>query len=218
MNIPDFALPVLTGLRPTFSTPTYNRFLVLLLGALLTTGRRTITNVLRAVRHQAPGHASSYHRVFSQRHWSPWSLARGLMTFLLAHVVPTGPVFLAGDDTVAERPGPKVFGKGRHRDGVRPTHSYTDYRWGHKWVVVLVLVKLPFATRPWAFPALVALYRAPRRGIRPTGCATRRLRISRGSCSPASSAGSQSASSTLWATPAMAPARRHGFAVNIAAI
>jgi len=157
MNIPDFALPICTIFQPTFSAPTYNRFLVLLLGTLLTTGRRTITNVLRIVRPQAPGHMSSYHRVFSRRHWSTWALARGLMTFLLAYVVPIGPVFLAGDDTVAERPGPKVFGKGRHRDGVRSTHSYTAYRWGHKWVVVSVLVKLPFATRPWALPALVAL-------------------------------------------------------------
>jgi hypothetical protein len=70
-------------------------------------------------------------------------------------------VLLAGDDTVAERPGPKVFGKGRHRDGVRSTHGYTAYRWGHKWVVLSVLVKLPFAMRPWALPVLVALYRDP---------------------------------------------------------
>jgi DDE superfamily endonuclease len=161
MNVPDFALPILTIFQPAFSTPTYNRFLVLLLGALLTTGRRTITNVLRTVRQQAPGHVSSYHRVFSQRHWSTWTLARGVMTFLLNHVVPPGPVFLAGDDTVAEHPGPKVLGKGRHRDGVRSTHSYTAYRWGHKWVVVSVLVTLPCATRPWALPVLVALYRAP---------------------------------------------------------
>src|SRR5262245_14994576 len=125
MHIPDFALPVLTIFRPTFSSPTYNRFLVLLVGALLTTGRRTITNLLRIVGHQAPGHMSSYHRVFSRRHWSPWALAQGLMRFLLTYVVPTDPVFLAGDDTVAERPGPKVFGKGRHRDGIRSTHSYT---------------------------------------------------------------------------------------------
>jgi hypothetical protein len=161
MSIPDFALPVLTIFQPTFSTPTYHRFLVLLLGALLTTGRRTITNVLRTVRQQAPGHASSYHRVFSQRHWSTWSLARRVMAFLLTYVVPPGPVFLVGDDTVAEHPGPKVFGKGRHRDGVRSTHSYTAYRWGHKWVVVSIVVKLPCATRPWALPVLVALYRSP---------------------------------------------------------
>jgi hypothetical protein len=82
MNVPDFALPILTIFQPAFSRPTYNRFLVLLLGALLTTGRRTITNVLRTVRQQAPGHVSSSHRVFSQRHWSTWTLARGMMTFL----------------------------------------------------------------------------------------------------------------------------------------
>jgi hypothetical protein len=161
MNVPNFAWPILPILRPTFSTPTYQRFLVLLLGALLTTGRRTITNILRTVRHQAPGHASSYHRVFSQRRWSTWVMARALIRCLLDHVVPPGPVLLAGDDTVTEHPGPKVFGKGRHRDGVRSSHSYTAYRWGHKWVVLSVLVKLPLTTRPWALPVLVALYRPP---------------------------------------------------------
>jgi hypothetical protein len=58
---------------------------------------------------------SSYHRVFSQRRWSAWALARMLITFLLDHVVPPGPMLLAGDDTVTERRGPHVFGKGRHR-------------------------------------------------------------------------------------------------------
>jgi uncharacterized protein YerC len=161
MKIPSFAVPVLSIFQPAFSTPTYNRFLVLLLGAILTTGRQTITNLLRTVSYHAQGPASSYHRVLSQRRWSSWELARMVMAFLLTYIVPKGPVFLAGDDTVAERPGPKVFGKGRHRDGVRSTHSYTAYRWGHKWIVLSMLVKFPFAIRPWALPVLVALYRAP---------------------------------------------------------
>jgi DDE superfamily endonuclease len=147
MNLPTFAQPVLTMLRPTFSTPTYNRFLVLLLGTLLTTGRRTITNILRTV--------------LSRRRWSTWVMARAMIRFLLDHVAPPGPVLLAGDDAVTEHPGPQVFGKGRHRDGVRSSHSYTAYRWGHKRVVMSMLVKLPFATRPWALPVLVALYRPP---------------------------------------------------------
>jgi hypothetical protein len=161
MNVPTCAMPVLTMFRPAFSTPTYHRFLVLVLAAILTTGRRTVTNLLRTVRAQAPGHISSYHRVFSQRRWSAWALARILITFLLDYVVSPGPVLLAGDDTVTEHPGPKVFGKGRHRDGVRSTHNYTAYRWGHKWVVLSVLVKFPFATRSWALPVLAALYRPP---------------------------------------------------------
>jgi hypothetical protein len=161
MHVPACAMPVLSMFRPAFSAPTYHRFLVLVLATVLTTGRRTITNLLRTVHSQVQGHASSYHRVLSQRRWSTWALARILISFLLDHAVPPGPVLLAGDDTVTEHPGPKVFGKGRHRDGVRSTHSYTAYRWGHKWVVIAMLLKLPFATRPWALPILVALYRPP---------------------------------------------------------
>jgi hypothetical protein len=161
MQLPDFAVPVLSTFQPAFSTPTYHRFLVLWLGAILVTGRRTITNICRLVRPYGQSHVSSYHRVLSQRRWSAWELARRLLTFLLTHMVPRGPVVLAGDDTVAEHPGPHVFGKGRHRDGVRSTHSSTAYRWGHKWVVLSVLVKFPFAIRPWALPVLVALSRDP---------------------------------------------------------
>jgi DDE superfamily endonuclease len=134
---------------------------VLWRGAILTTGRRTITTILRTVRQHATAHVSAYHRVFSQRRWSAWEPARMRLAFLLNYVVPPGPVLLAGDETVAERPGPQVFGQGRHRDGVRSTHSSTAYRWGPKWVVVSGLVTLPFAGRPWALPGLVALDREP---------------------------------------------------------
>jgi hypothetical protein len=77
------------------------------------------------------------------------------------HLVPPGRIFLAGDDTVTEHPGDKVFGKGCHRDPVRSTHSFTAFRWGHKWVVLAVLVRFPFTRRLWALPLLVALYRSP---------------------------------------------------------
>jgi hypothetical protein len=154
---PAFAVPTLRILQPVFTQPPYNRFLVLLLGALLTTGRCPITHLLRTMRPRVSGHLASYPRVFSQRQWSTWRLAQARIACLLTHVVPTGPVCLAGDATVAEHPGPPVLGKGRHRDGVRSTHSYTAYRWGHKWVGLSMLVKGPFATRPWALPILVAL-------------------------------------------------------------
>jgi hypothetical protein len=77
---------------------------------------------------------------------------------ILARFAPKDVIELAGDDTVAEHPGPKVYGKGCHRDPVRSTHSFTAFRWGHKWVVLALLVRLPFATRRWALPLLMALY------------------------------------------------------------
>ena len=65
--IPSFARPVLDPFAPVFFQPTYQRFLVLLVAAILTTGRRTVSNLLRTVGLLAPGDPSSYHRVFSKR-------------------------------------------------------------------------------------------------------------------------------------------------------
>ena len=159
--LPQAALPLLRSVAGACVLPTAKRLLTLMLGAILTTGRRTISNLLRAVRGLAPGHPSSYHRVFSRRRWSLWPLARGLADLILRHWAPEGTVTLAGDDTVDEHRGAQVYGKGRHRDPVRSTRSYTAYRWGHKWVVLAILVRFPFARRPWALPVLVALYRSP---------------------------------------------------------
>jgi DDE superfamily endonuclease len=165
--IPDFAQPVLCSFAPVFYEPTYQRVLVLLMAAILTTGRRTVSNLLRTAADLAPGHPSSYHRVLSRRRWSSLQLARILARFILDHWVPEGPIGLAGDDTVDEHRGAKVYGKGCHRDPVRSTHSYTAYRWGHKWVVLAILVKFPFASRAWALPVLVALYRNPEKAPTP---------------------------------------------------
>jgi hypothetical protein len=151
---------LLQAFAAAFTRPTYERFVVLLLAAILTTGCRTVLNLLRTLDALAPGHPSSYHRVFSRRRCSLWRLGRALAGYVLSRWVPTGPVAVAGDDTVAEHKGKKVYGKARHRDPVRSTHSYTAFRWGHKWVVLAILVPFPFAARAWALPVLVALYRS----------------------------------------------------------
>src|SRR5262245_48163762 len=151
---------LLQAFTAALTRPTGERFVVLLLAAILTTGCRTVLNLLRTVDALAPGHPSSYHRVFSRRRCSLWRLGRALAGYLLQRWVPTDAVAVAGDDTVAEHKGKCVYGKGRHRDAVRSSHSYTAWRWGHKWVVLAILVRFPFATRPWAWPVLVALYRS----------------------------------------------------------
>lgn len=159
--LPDLARTLVQPLAVAFTRPTFKRFLTLMAGAVLCTGRRTISNLLRTVGGMAPGHPSTYHRAFSRRRWSTRTLARALTATLLGRFDPDLPIPVAGDDTVDEHRGEKVHGKGRHRDPVRSTHSYTAWRWGHKWVVLAVLVKFPFASRPWALPVLVVLYRTP---------------------------------------------------------
>jgi hypothetical protein len=149
---------LLDTLAVAFTRPAFLRFVVLLLAAILTLGGRTIANLLRTLGGLAPGHSSSFHRLLSRCRWHGRRLARALAATLLDRFLPTGPIHLVGDDTVAEHPGKKVYGKGCHRDPVRSTRSFTTYRWGHKWVVLAVLVRFPFATRLGALPVLVTLY------------------------------------------------------------
>jgi DDE superfamily endonuclease len=155
------ALPVLALFASACTPPTFLRLQLLAVAAVLTTGRRTVSNLLRTLGHRAPGTPSSYHRALSQAHWSGLRLAALLTRLLLRRFWPAGTVTLVGDDTVSAHPGKKVYGKARHRDPVRSSHSYTAWRWGHKWVVLAVLVRFPFAHRPWSLPILVALYRSP---------------------------------------------------------
>ena len=169
-RLPKQVRTILDPLEPTFSRSIHRRFILLALAAILTLGGRTITNLLRVLGTLAPGHPSSFHRVFSRDRWSIAALARRYIATVFASFVPNGPILMAGDDTVTEHPGPHVYGKGRHRDPVRSTHSYTAFRWGHKWVVLALLVSVPWATRRWALPLLIALYRPksddPKRGKR----------------------------------------------------
>jgi hypothetical protein len=158
--VPQPARSLFDCLQGGFTRPTFLRFVVVALATILTIGGRTVCNLLRTLGVLAPGHPTSYHRLFSKRCWSMWRLAQGLAGWVFDHLVPEGPIHLAGDDTVDEHPGDKVFGKACHRDPVRSSHSYTAYRWGHKWVVLSVLVRFPFSKRQWALPLLVALYRS----------------------------------------------------------
>jgi hypothetical protein len=161
MILPPEAHPLVQVLALHFTSPTYQRLSTLLVGAVLTTGRRTVANLLRTLRHLAPGHPTDYRRVLSRAPWSGLALGCAIAQFLLDHLVPDGPVYLVGDDTVDGHPGRTVYGKARHRDPVRSSHAYTAWRYGHKWVVLAVLVQFPFAARRWALPVLIDLYRSP---------------------------------------------------------
>jgi DDE superfamily endonuclease len=160
MILPPEAAPVLAALLPELTRPAAARFTAPLAAAVLTTGRRTVANLLRTLRCLAPGHPSAYRRVLSRAPWSGPALGCRLARLLLRAFAPDGPVVLVGDDAVDGHPGRKVYGKARHRDPVRSSHAHTVWRYGHKRAVLAVLVRPPFTTRPWALPVLVDLYRS----------------------------------------------------------
>jgi hypothetical protein len=155
-QLPRPARTLFAALGRAFRRPTALRFALLLAAALLTVGQPTVAKVRRTLGPLVPGDPSSYRRVFSQRRWSSWRLARLLAGWVLEHLLPDGPLFLAADDTVDEHRGKHVYGQGRHRDPVRSPSRYTAFRWGHKGRVVAVLVRFPFTRRRWALPLRVA--------------------------------------------------------------
>lgn len=159
LPLPSAAEPLFLNLSVAFTDPTFRRFLVLVIGAILTRGSRTIANILRTLHGLAPGHFSDYHRVFSRAPWSLWLLGLALARAILALADPDQALRVAVDDTTAEHRGKKVYGKACHRDAVRSSHGHTAYRWGHRWVVLSICVRLPFTSRHWALPVLAALYR-----------------------------------------------------------
>lgn len=145
--------------QSVFGQPTYRRLLVLLIGAIVVNGRRTVSRVLWAVRSLSAGHASSYHRVFSRAPWSLRCAGRVLAAIVLEWVPKDQPVVVVVDDTTEQHRGDHVYGKACHRDAVRSSRSHVVHLYGLKWVVLAVNVRFAFATRPWALPVLSALCR-----------------------------------------------------------
>ncbi len=159
-RVPLAFRPLLVDLLSCYPRPsTAHRMLLLMAGAILTSGNRTVSNILRLLALLDKLNPSTYHRVLSHRRWHSRALCRTLARFVLDRFVPQGVVLLCGDDTVDGHRGKHVYGKARHRDAVRSSHSHTAFRYGHRWVVLSVLVKLPYAHRPLALPLLIALYR-----------------------------------------------------------
>jgi len=149
---------VVQKFKPAFTKPTFERFVTLLIGGIISMGRRTVSHILWSVRGLIRGHYSSYHRVFSSARWSLWPLARVLATAVVALVPRKQPLIVDVDDTVAGHRGRRVYGKACHRDAVNSSRGHTVFKWGHKWVVMAINVKLPLCKRPWALPVLLALH------------------------------------------------------------
>ncbi len=106
--LPAEAAPLRLALAPAFTQPTFHRFTLLLAAAVLTTGRRTVANLLRTAGPLAQGHQTSFQRVLAAASWSGLHLAGLLTGFILRHLVPDGPVTLVGDDTVESHLDRKV--------------------------------------------------------------------------------------------------------------
>ena len=151
-------IPLLAVFAPLFSSRVWPHAQVLLIGALLTPGVRTVTAILRTMGRAEEAHFTNYHRVLNRAVWYPLQGSRMLLGLLVAALVPAGgPLILGGDDTIERRQGERIKAKGCYRDPVRSTKKYTVRCFGLKWVSLMLLVPVPWSRRVWALPFLTVL-------------------------------------------------------------
>jgi DDE superfamily endonuclease len=143
--------------RCHFTAAVWCHVRVLVSGALLAPGRRTVAGALRVMGLGEVAGFAVYHRVLSQGHWCSRALAQRLLLLLVAAFVPNGPVVVGIDDTIERRRGACIAAKGIYRDPVRSSRGHFVKASGLRWLCVMLLAPVPWAGCVWGLPFLTVL-------------------------------------------------------------
>jgi hypothetical protein len=156
--LPTAIMTLLEPFRPVFHLSTWNKVQVLLVGAILAPGKRTVTSALRAVGLADVAGFSKYHQVLNRAVWSSRQVSRVLLTLLLEVLTHgNGPLVFGIDETIERRWGNKIQARGIYRDAVRSSASHFVKTSGLRWISLMWLTQIPWAQRIWALPFLTVL-------------------------------------------------------------
>lgn len=156
-TLPSEYLNIITTFAPIFAQCVWRHAVVLLVGAILCPGKRTVTAALRVMGLSREGHFQTYHRVLNRAVWSCWEVSRVLLQVLVQAFAAGGPILVGLDDTIERRWGAQIKARGIYRDPVRSSHSHTVKASGLRWLSLMLLVPIPWAQRVWALPFLTVL-------------------------------------------------------------
>src|SRR5215211_804425 len=157
-DLPSAIIHVLRHFELAFSEPVWEWVKILLVGAILAPGIRTVASVLRVMGLSQERQFQNYHRVLNRDKWSSRNLSRILLRLLVRTFVPLDqPVVLGLDDHIERRRGAKIAAKGIYRDAVRSSKSFFVKTSGLRWVSMMLLTPIPWAQRVWALPFLSVL-------------------------------------------------------------
>jgi hypothetical protein len=136
--------------------------MTLLTGTLLARGCRTVTAALRASGNDQVTNWSSFHQVLNRAQWSPLGVSRQLLLLIVETFVPAGAsVDLVIDETLERRWGSKISKRGHYRDSALSSHERSVSSPGLRWIVMAVVVTLPWTKQRWALPFLCVLATTP---------------------------------------------------------
>lgn len=155
--VPEVLRKWLRAFRPHVTGPTWQNLLVLVMGALLAPGKRTVSACLRMTGRAEASNFTIYHQVLNRGRWKGRALARTLLDLVVGALVPEGPVIIGVDDTIERRWGARISARGIYRDPVRSSHGHFVKTSGLRWLSLMVLAPVPWAGRVWALPFLTVL-------------------------------------------------------------
>jgi len=155
MSLPAEITAVLNVFQSLFTAPTWSKLQVLLVGTLLARGRRTVAAALRQMGHQDDPHFSGYHQVLNRARWSRLAASRRLLRLVVSTFGRLdGPVTVVMDETLERRWGRRIRLRGHYRDSLASSRERCVSSSGLRWLVMAVVVRLPWTVRPWALTVL----------------------------------------------------------------
>jgi hypothetical protein len=156
-TLPEEYLTLIMRFAPIFSKRIWHYVQVLITGAILAPGKRTVTSVLRVMGLSDEQHFQNYHRVLNRAVWSSLAVSQVLFRLLVNTFAASGPIVMGLDDTIERRRGAKIKARGIYRDPVRSSRSHMVKASGLRWLSLMLLAPIPWAQRVWALPFLTAL-------------------------------------------------------------
>ena len=162
-TLPTEMIRVFAPFAPLFSKRVFEHVQVLLMGAILAPGKRTVSSALKAMGLDQQRRFHRYHRVLSRAKWSTMEVSGVLLELLVEAFVPEEEPLVVGiDETLGRRQGKKIAAKGIYRDPVRSSHGHFVKASALRWVCLTLLAPVPWASRVWALPFLSALAHSER--------------------------------------------------------
>jgi hypothetical protein len=151
---------LLQQFSPVFTAPTYQTFVAIVAGWVLSQRHRFITEVIFSSGNVGKGHWSRFHRFFSHAAWEIDTFSLVLAKLVVTILAPGALFVWAVDDTLCRKRGLTLYGAGMHYDPLISSRPKALVSWGHDWVVLCLIIVHPWwaPTKVFALPIAGRLY------------------------------------------------------------
>src|SRR4030095_10419952 len=176
-TLPETLAGMLAWFASCFTTRTFPTFQALLVGVFSQPRARTITGKLHGAGRAGRRHHDLAYRFFATARWSVDEVGLVVAGLIVDLLLPVGaPLLVAVDDTLLRRSGRRLHGAAWHHDGAGPGRHRPA--WGHRWVVLGIVVRVPFvAHRPLCLPVLARLWQPGNPARTPSALARELLEV-----------------------------------------